>query len=496
MAEAVLEVTDLTKSYSGIYALKDVSFSVKRGEIRALVGENGAGKSTLIQALVGAHRPDYRTVILEGEKVSFHSTTEANNKGISAVFQELSVVDNLSIAENIFVNRQPTKWGFVDKKKLWDMTYEALKMFDMTDIDPFTLVGTLSVAGKQMVEILKAISYHPKVLILDEPSSSLTEVEVQKLFKNLRILKEKGYAMIYISHHMQEIFELCDTVTVLKDGQKVCDLNVTDTNENDLSSKMVGREMSDIYGKRNAEISEEVMLEVKSLGRSGEFKDISFQIKKGEIVAFSGLVGAGRTEVGLCLFGAARAETGEVIVDGQPVFIKSPADAIEKGISYITEDRKKDGLFLEQSIYTNLAANKLRRYSGGLFVNDHQIKKDAESLKERFHIVAHSTGQKAGRLSGGNQQKIMIAEWFDMNPKVLIIDEPTRGVDVGAKAEIYDEIRELAKQGTAVMVISSDLMEVLGIADRIIVMNNGRISGELQGAHATEEQVLSLAISN
>ncbi len=496
MSEIILETKKLSKSFSGVFALKDFDFTIKKGEIRAVVGENGAGKSTLIQTLVGAHKPDYGDIILNGERVTFSSPTEANACGISAVFQELSVVDNLSIAENIFINRQPTFGpNLVNSKKLYENTAVVLKQFNMEHINPRTLLGELSVANKQQVEILKAMSYDPKIMILDEPTSSLTDVEVKMLHNNLRVLRDQGVSLIYISHHLNEIFEVCDTITVMRDGLKVCDANVAGVDEGFLISKMVGREIDDIYGGRGEDPIGGVVLEVENISRQGNFRDISFNVRKGEIVAFSGLVGAGRTEVGLSLFGIDRIDSGEVRIDGGKVDIKSPTEAMRHGIGYVTEDRKKDGLYLNHSIKMNTAANKLGRFSHGVIMNDREIRKNAEDLKESFNVVSRDVDQVMVSLSGGNQQKVLLAEWFDTAPKILIIDEPTRGVDVGSKFEIYNKIRDLARRGAAVVVISSDLMEVLGISDRIIVMKNGMISGELSAAEATEELVLSYALT-
>ena len=493
MTDIVLETVDLTKSYSGVVVLRDFNLCLRKGEIHALVGENGAGKSTLIQALVGAHRPDSGKILLNGKEVSFSSPLEANHLGISAVFQELSVVDNLSIAENVFINRQPTRGGFLDKKKMYSDTAELLSQFNMDHLEPQQLVGSLSPANKQQVEILKAVSYHPSVLILDEPTSSLTDVEIKVLFDNMRKLKQNGVSLIYISHHLNEIFEISDTITIMRDGLKVCDVRTSETDEKYLMSQMVGRDLEDIYGHRDQEVSPEVVVSVKDLTRYGEFENISFDIHAGEILAFAGLVGAGRTELGLSIFGMNPADKGEIVLNGRKLSPRTPQEAMENGIGYVTENRKTDGLFLRHSIRMNLLSNKISRFSKGGFVSDGAVRENAVKLKKVFNIVSRDTEQIVGYLSGGNQQKVMLANWFDIEPKILIIDEPTRGVDVGAKSEIYEKMRNLARTGTAIMMISSDLPEVLGMADRVVVMREGRISGVLTAEEATEESVLTLA---
>jgi ABC-type sugar transport system ATPase subunit len=493
MAECILETINLTKSFPGVTALKDVNLKVEKGTIHALVGENGAGKSTMIHLLMGAYQPNYGDILLDGKKTRFHSPFDANHNGISAVFQELSVVNNMSIAENIFINRQPVDvFGMVQFSKLYRDTKDLLKLFEINDLDPRRAVGELSMANRQMVEILKAMSFNPQVLILDEPTSSLTDTEVKQLFANIRRLNERGVTFIIVSHHLNEIFEIADNCTVFRDGRLICEAKVKEVDEQFLVSNMVGRTLGNIYGQRESAIGGPCV-EVKNISREGVFKDVSFTVAKGEIVGFYGLIGAGRTEVGRAIFGLESPEAGTVSIDGETLKIKSPADMMKK-VGYVTEDRKQLGLFLNHPIKTNIVSNKLLDVSSNVLINEKRVAEKASSAVKSFNIIAKDIEQKVMTLSGGNQQKVLLAEWFDMNLKFLIIDEPTRGVDVGARNDIYKHIRRLAESGTAIMLISSDLLEVIAISDRIIVMREGGIAGEISGKDATEQNVLSYAI--
>ncbi len=495
MYEFILEAHGIVKTFPGVRALDGVDLKVRRGATHAIVGENGAGKSTLMLILTGVYQPDAGSLVLDGKPVHFSSPLDAVQHGISIVFQELSLVPNLSIAENIFANRQPVgRFGIIDRKELNKKAREALALFDLDCIDPETMVRDLSVANQQVVEILKAISTDPSVLILDEPTSSLTEVEANRLFENIRRLTARGIACIYISHHLKEIFEIADTVTILRDGRFVCDAEVKDIDEDFLVSNMVGRKILDIYGARVTEDQfGPVKLEVRNLGRSGIFSGISFFVRSGEIVGFSGLVGAGRTEVARSIFGSERPDCGEILLNGKKIAPASPKDAIEAGIGYLTEDRKTQGLYLDFSVPANLVANRLEKFSNGLFIGEKLISEAAEKAVSDFRISAGGFGKKVRTLSGGNQQKVLLGSWIGIEPQVLIVDEPTRGVDIGARSEIYGFLRTLAAQGTAILMISSDLTEILGLSDRIIVMKSGQIVGELTGAAATEETVIALA---
>lgn len=495
LAGYILEVKDIEKNFPGVKALNKVNLKLKKGEVHALIGENGAGKSTLMQTLCGIHKPCAGNIFIEDEQVTFQSAQEANAQGISIVYQELSLVQNLTVAENIFANRQPVKkWNIIDRDQLHEDTRHMLQLFDVDNIKPDMLVKELSVANQQIIEILKAMSLKPKILILDEPTSSLTEVEVNKLFENIRKMKNMGITFIYISHHLQEIFQIADRVTILRDGQYVCDAQVKDIDEEYLVKNMVGREIKNMYGQRteNQGIGETI-LEVKQISRKKMFKDISFSVRAGEIVGFAGLVGAGRTEVGRGIFGAEPIESGEIYIKGKKVNIRSPKDAIRQGIGYMSEDRKYDGLYLNFSIRDNFIANKLERFTRGLFLKDHKMEAYAKASIEKFSVVTPDHTRAIANLSGGNQQKVMLGEWCDIKPKVLIVDEPTRGVDIGAKTEIYQHLRNLAAEGVAVIVISSDLMEVLGISDRIMVMKSGELVCEMDRHEATEENIIAYA---
>ena len=495
MAKHILEARGIEKYFPGVKALDGVDLNIKAGEVHAIVGENGAGKSTLMYILGGIHRPDKGEIYIEGEKVVLHSPHDATDKGISIVHQELSLIPSLSVAENIFANRQPTnRINLVKRKELESKTHEMLALFDIDCINPWTLAKDLSIANQQVVEILKAMSYNPKVLILDEPTSSLTEIETQSLFKNIRLLKSKGIACIYISHHLQEIFDVADTVTILRDGQHICDADVSKIDEDFLVENMVGRKIENIYGSRSGtQKIGEVIFEIKDAFRKGAYRNINLQVRKGEIVGLAGLVGAGRTELGRGIFGAEPLDSGKIILEGKEISITKPKDAIKNRIGYMTEDRKTQGLYLDFSIKVNLISNRLRSFIKRIFLDRKRIETNAHDNVKQFNIITPGIEQHAKKLSGGNQQKVLISTWFGINPKVLIVDEPTKGVDVGAKSEIYQLLRELASSGVAIIMISSDLMEVLGVSDRIVVMKNGEIVGELDRENATEENVISLA---
>lgn len=491
----ILEVKGIEKNFPGVKALDGVNLKIKEGEVHALIGENGAGKSTLMQTLSGIHKPCAGQIFVEGEQVVFGSSHDANAKGISIVYQELSLVQTLTVAENIFANRQPVKrFNLIDKDRLYKDTKEMLKMFDIDYIKPEMLVKELSVANQQVVEILKAMSFDPKILILDEPTSSLTEVEVKKLFENIGKMKAMGITFIYISHHLHEIFEIADRVTILRDGKYVTDANVAEIDEDFLVKNMVGREISNMYGQRTEDqkIGKKVF-EVKSISRKGVFENISFDIRAGEIISFAGLVGAGRTELGRAIFGAEPVECGSMYLEEEKITVKSTSQAIELGIGYMSEDRKEDGLILDFSIRDNFVGNKLKRFSKGVFVDDAAMNTYAKEAIEEYGVVTPDFTRSVGNLSGGNQQKVMLGAWCDITPKVLIVDEPTRGVDIGAKSEIYRQLRQLASTGVAVIIISSDLMEVLGISDRIMVMKSGELVKTIDRKDATEENVIAYA---
>lgn len=498
MAEKlVLEARGITKTFPGVKALDAVEFTLVEGEVHALVGENGAGKSTLMHILGGIYQPDSGEIKINGQPVKFHSPHDANLKGISVVFQELSLVPNLSIAENIFANRQPVTAGnFVKWDQLYADTKKLLELFGEEHLDPKTPVKNLSVATQQVVEILKAMSYQSRIIILDEPTSSLTKFETEKLFYNIKQLKKKGISFIYISHHLNEIFEIADKVTVFRDGKYIATDKVSSLTEDKIVSLMVGRELLNMYGHRgDNEVPGEVFFKVENITRKGAFKDISFELRKGEILGFAGLVGAGRTEVGRAIFGAEPIDSGKIYLNGKQIDHRSPMDAIQNKIGYLTEDRKQQGLFLDKDIRSNCIAPSLTDFTGRFldFLDEGKITGFAEECKSIFRIVTPNVFRKVRNLSGGNQQKVLLSMWMGIKPDLLIVDEPTRGVDVGAKSEIYTLLRQLAASGVGIIVISSDLPEVLGISDRILVMREGVLVGEMPREKATEENVIACA---
>jgi len=495
-----LELEGITKEFPNIKALDGVNFNLRRGEVHAICGENGAGKSTLIKVLGGVYIPEKGKIFIDGKQENFQNPLDAQKAGIGIVHQELSLVSNLSVAENVFANRQPVnKLGLIKTKQLYADTEKILRLFfdeDDKTVTPDMIVEDLSVANRQVVEIMKSLALNPKILVLDEPTSSLTTLEREKLFVNINKLKALGIGCIYISHHLNEVFEIADRVTVLRDGQYVITKDVKDVTEDQLVTYMVGREITDIYGERAPEdkIGEEYF-EVKDLYVREMFNNVSFKLRKGEILGISGLVGAGRSEMGMSVFGAIKLNRGEVWLDGKKLDIRSPHDAIKNKIGYMTEDRKEMGLFLEMMIKDNVIAADTYSYSNNAlrFIDENLVRKNSDEAVEEFDIATPSITQKVGNLSGGNQQKVLLSMWYGIKPEVLIVDEPTRGVDVGAKSDIYDHLRSLARTGVGIIVISSDLMEILGISDRILVMRGGYLVGELQHDEATEEKVIAIA---
>jgi ABC-type sugar transport system ATPase subunit len=464
-----------------------------KGEILALVGENGAGKSTLSQILGGVYRPDQGQFFLEGVPVVFSSPNHAIEQGISMVFQELSLVGSLSVAENLFANRQPTgRIGNIRWSMLYQDTTAFLQRFEL-NLDPRMLVKYLSMGQQQILEVLKAISSNPKVLILDEPTSALTEAEAAFLFANIRKLQREGMSFIYITHKLSEVFQIADQVMVMRDGKYVGKRDVHEVTESDLVSMMVGREIRNLYGASGKPIQEEYF-RVEGFSRDPFFKDISFKLKRGEIIGLAGLIGAGRTQIGRSMFGIDPHDSGRIFLKGKEIQNSTPLQSIENGIAYLTEDRKAEGLFLGMTIRENVVAPSLRRFTGRSgFLDGRRIDRFANEAVQQYLIATPSTAKKLTNLSGGNQQKCLIAMWMGIDPQVIIFDEPTRGVDVGARAEIYQKLRDFAAGGTGVIMISSDLPELIGMCDRILVIHNGRISGEIARPDFGEERIMALS---
>lgn len=481
----------ICKTFPGVKALDEAGILVKRGEVHALMGENGAGKSTLMKVLNGLLQPDKGEIWLEGEKIKIENPAAALKKGIAMIYQELNPIRDMTVAENIFIGREFVKGIFIDKKKSREEAREILERFGLA-IDPGAMMRSLSIAQMQMIEIVKAISSGAKLIVMDEPTSSLTDEEIKVLFQKIEELKKEQVSVIYISHRLEETFTIADTVTVMRDGRYIDTKKVQELDKNTLIHMMVGRELSNMYPKEKVEIGETV-LEVSGL--SGErFQDVSFQVRKGEILGFYGLVGAGRSEVFRRIFGMDAGSGGEIRLEGKTLSISRPYHAIRAGIVMVTEDRKEDGLVLCRSIQENIALPNLEKYKKGPFLDGEKEKRECGEIAEKMSVKMSGMHQLAGQLSGGNQQKVVLSKWLMEKPRVLILDEPTRGIDVGAKAEIYTLMCEFAKQGLAIVMISSELPEIMGMSDRMIIMGEGKIRGEFQREEYTQHEILKCAL--
>ena len=494
--EYVLELKNIYKSFPGVKVLEDVTLQVRPGEVHALMGENGAGKSTLMKILMGIYKADQGSIFLEGKETVIHGPKDAMSKGISMIHQELNTVLDMEVAENVFVGRELLKKGF-EKLKIVDiarMREETGKYFrEMNiDIDPRAKMRTLSVAEMQLVEIVKAISLNSRIIVMDEPTSAITEKEATVLFAQIERLKKQGVAIIYISHKMDEIFRISDTITVLRDGQLIGTKPAKELDNDMLIKMMVGRELTDIYPKDPVEIGD-VILEVKNLSRGKKVRDASFSLRKGEVLGIAGLVGAGRSELVETIFGLYPKTGGQIFLHGKEVHIKSAADAIKNKMALITEDRKQTGLNLIVSVKENIASVSIGKLSNHGIVNDKKINEVSEKYIKELKIKTPDGNAIVGNLSGGNQQKVVLAKWLLDEPDIIIFDEPTRGIDIGAKRDIYLLINNLAKEGKAVIVISSEMAEVMGICDRILVMAEGRINGEVQREEFSQEVIMGYA---
>ena len=494
--EYVLELKNIYKSFPGVKVLEDVTLQVRPGEVHALMGENGAGKSTLMKILMGIYKADQGSIFLEGKETVIHGPKDAMSKGISMIHQELNTVLDMEVAENVFVGRELLKKG-MEKLKIVDiarMREETGRYFrEMNiDIDPRAKMRTLSVAEMQLVEIVKAISLNSKIIVMDEPTSAITEKEAAVLFTQIERLKKQGVAIIYISHKMDEIFRISDTITVLRDGQWIGTKPAKELDNDMLIKMMVGRELTDIYPKDPVEIGD-VILEVKNLSRGKKVRDASFSLRKGEVLGIAGLVGAGRSELVETIFGLYPKTGGQIFLHGKEVHIKSAADAIKNKMALITEDRKQTGLNLIVSVKENIASVSIGKLSNHGIVNDKKINEVSEKYIKELKIKTPDGNAIVGNLSGGNQQKVVLAKWLLDEPDIIIFDEPTRGIDIGAKRDIYLLINNLAKEGKAVIVISSEMAEVMGICDRILVMAEGRINGEVQREEFSQEVIMGYA---
>ncbi len=490
--EPILQVKNISKVFPGVKALTDISADFYPGEVHTLVGENGAGKSTLIKIISGVYTPTEGKVYLEGKEMHFTSPGQAIDAGIAVIHQELSIAKDLTVAENIYLGREPKKGKLLDRKKMNKDAQDILD-FMKVHIKATQNAGKLNTAQQQMVEIAKVISKNAKVVVMDEPTSSLSDSEIEALFEQVRILKEKKVAIIYITHRMKELAQICERVTVLRDGCKVDTMMVKDVTEKQIVASMVGREMGDYYNKHEHTRGKE-MLRVENLTQKGVFENISFTAYAGEIVGFSGLVGAGRTEVMEAIFGATHIDSGKIYLEGEEVHFNTPKDAINAQVGLVTEDRRRTGLLLKKKIKENISLPSLPSHKNSIGFVDTRWETDvAEEYMKKLKIKAPNIDTILSTLSGGNQQKVILSKWLVANSKVLILDEPTRGIDVNARSEFYTLMNDFVEAGGAIIMISSELPEVLGVSDRVIVMRGGKITGELSREEATEQSIMALA---
>ena len=491
--EVILTMEGIDKSFPGVHALDHVNLEVRRGEVHALMGENGAGKSTLMKVLTGIYTKDSGTITYEGKEVEFHGPKEAQEAGIVIVHQELNMMNHLTVAQNIFIGREFMKGGIIDDAK---MNEESKKLFEQLGIkiDPTEKMGNLTVGKQQMCEIAKAISHKAKVIIFDEPSAALTEAEIEELFKIIRDLRDKQLGIVYISHRMDEIKVITDRVTVMRDGGYVGTLITKDCTKDDIINMMVGRVIyEDPKTKSMVPPDAPVVLKVEHLNAGKMVQDVSFELHKGEILGFSGLMGAGRTETARALFGADPKESGDIYVNGKKVDIKSPKDAVALGIGYLSEDRKRYGIVVDKSVAENSTMAHLKNFVKGLFIDKRKEEDATQDYIKRLNTKTPSTDQLVVNLSGGNQQKVVLAKWLVKDCDILIFDEPTRGIDVGAKSEIYHLMNELVAQGKSIIMISSEMTEILRMSDRIVVMCEGKKTAEIDIAGATQESIMHAA---
>lgn len=493
MSETILEFHGITKIFPGVKALDQVHFELRAGEIHALMGENGAGKSTFIKVIMGVHQAEEGEMFLDGQKVHFKSTRDAQKAGIAAIYQHVTAYPHLTVAENIFTGHLKMKNGIVQWRQMYAEADRLLAELN-ADFSSNALMGNLSVAQQQMVEIAKALSVNARIIIMDEPTAALTKRESEELYRITRKLQDSGVAIIFISHRFEDMYALASRVTVFRDAKYIGTYQVDEITNAELIKAMVGREISDLFPKPEVPLGDEV-LRVENLCRMGYFHDVSFSLRKGEILGLTGLVGARRTEVVQTIFGAEKLTSGKIFLEGQEVHIRCPADAMNLGIGLLPENRQIEGLILDWSIGRNITLTELNHFRHGLFLNEKQENREAKDLAEQVDVKAVSVFDKASSLSGGNQQKVVVAKALGSDFKILILDEPTKGVDVGAKAAIYEIMGELAQRGYSIIMISSEMPEILGMADRIVVMCEGRVTGELSREEATQEKILELAMT-
>ncbi len=500
MDQPFLRMSGISKRFPGVQALDDVNFEVAPGEIHALLGENGAGKSTLLKILSGAQQPDAGEILLGGVPATFASPHDAQRLGIVTIYQEFTLAPNMTVAENVFIGREPGAGPFVNWRKMAADTRAITERLGI-GLKPRALVRDLSVAEQQMVEIARALSMQSRLIVMDEPTSALSSTEVEKLFRIVRDLKAHGLSIIFVTHRLEEVMNICDRYTVLRDGRQVGGGKVSDTNVNGIIRLMVGRQLEALFAHHEATRAGEVALRVEGLSRRGTAQDqtatvlddVSFAVRRGEILGVAGLVGAGRTEMARAVFGADPFDSGSVFIGGERVDIRSPADAIGRGVGLVPEDRKQQALFLSLGVRINLSMAAHEQFlRGGVFIDEGAERRMVEEFRKKLNIRMASQEQAIANLSGGNQQKVVLARWLALRPKVLIVDEPTRGIDVGAKVEVHNLLFELAREGIAIIAISSELPEVLAISDRIVTMREGRMTGEVSRAEASEERLMAM----
>ncbi|MCW6678380.1 sugar ABC transporter ATP-binding protein [Anaerococcus sp. NML200574] len=492
MTNYVLEMKNISKKFGIVTALENAYLALKEGEVHALVGENGAGKSTLMKILGGIYSPNTGDILIDGEKTEINDVLDAQSKGISIIHQEIVMVPELSVGQNIFLGREPrNKYGLIDYDKIYNDSNNMLKEFGL-DIDSRTKVGQLNIANQQLVEIIKAISFNVKILVMDEPTSSLSDKDVEVLFKLINSLKKSGISIVYITHRFEEIFKITDTITVMRDGNYINTVKTKDTNSDELVSMMVGREIESLYSNRVKNISDRTALEVKNLN-SDVLNDINFNVRAGEIVGFAGLVGSGRSELMETIFGIRDYSSGEILIDNKGVVIKSVMDAMHNGIGLVPENRKEQGLVLNNSINFNITLPVISEFTKNQIIDERMRKDLSKDFSDLLKIKSPNVDFPVVNLSGGNQQKVVIGKWLATKPKILILDEPTKGVDVGARSEIYQVINNLSEEGIAVIIVSSDLPEIINMVDRSYVMRGGSIVGEVSGKDINQEKIMHYA---
>ena len=494
MSEYVVELKNITKRFPGVVAMRNMSIGIKPGEIHGLIGENGAGKSTLIKVLTGVHIPEEGDIFVDGVKKVFHNPVQSREAGIACVYQELNIVRQLPVVDNVFMGRAIKKGPLLDYDKMEKVAKDALSMLGHPEIDVKMECGKLGIGLQQMVEIAKAVSLDAKLIIMDEPTSSLGKEEIEQLMETVRNLKKKGIAILFVSHKLEELFELCDRVTVMRDGEHIVTEDISNMTEDKLINAMVGRTLDNLFPKEFG-VKGDVWLEAKNLNEAGVLHDVSFQAHAGQITCFAGLVGAGRTETMRAVFGADPLDSGEIYVKGKKVTIKKPADAIKNKIGFLTEDRKGQGLVLSLGVRTNLILANMKGFSKGLLFDEEKIEKAGQANIANLKIKTPSLDEVTAQLSGGNQQKVVIGKWVNTDADILIFDEPTRGIDVGAKIEVYNVMNQMVKEGKCVIMVSSELPEVLAMSDHVVVMRGGRVMANIDrdSKHFNSEDIMKAA---